>query len=306
MALHSLQRISIGVPDVAATTPFYEAFGLAHTAPASFATTDGGEQLRLVDAPWRRIEQIVVAVDDADDLGRIRTALEHGGHQPVVTDTSLQVREPHVGADVVVEIGDRQLATTSLPTPVNRPGAPARVNRPAEVVLRTDAVRPRRLSHIVLGTPNYEASLHFFTELLGFQISDQIPGIMAFTRCSDSHHNLALQAMPGTFFHHVAFEVDSADEVLRGGSNMVEADADRHMWGLGRHAIGSNWFWYLRDPAGNYVEYTADIDQITSNELYTPKDWAGKEFLYAYGPPIPPAFLEPADAARIFAEQSAH
>ena len=29
--------------------------------------------------------------------------------------------------------------------------------------------------------------------------------------------------------------------------------------GLGRHGIGSNYFWYLRDPAGNFAEYTTDL-----------------------------------------------
>jgi hypothetical protein len=77
------------------------------------------------------------------------------------------------------------------------------------------------------------------------------------------------------------------------------------MWGLGRHAIGSNWFWYLRDPAGNFVEYTADLDTITSQDLYVPKAWEGKEYLYAYGPNVPSEFLAPADAEEIFAAQAA-
>ena len=30
-------------------------------------------------------------------------------------------------------------------------------------------------------------------------------------------------------------------------------------WGLGRHFLGSNLFWYFRDPAGNYAEYYAYV-----------------------------------------------
>ena len=37
---------------------------------------------------------------------------------------------------------------------------------------------------------------------------------------------------------------------------------DRNVWGLGRHFLGSNLFWYFRDPAGNFAEYYADLDQI--------------------------------------------
>lgn len=45
----------------------------------------------------------------------------------------------------------------------------------------------------------------------------------------------------------------------RGATAMLEADPDRHSWGLGRHFIGSNFFWYLRDPAGNFSEYYSDM-----------------------------------------------
>jgi hypothetical protein len=29
---------------------------------------------------------------------------------------------------------------------------------------------------------------------------------------------------------------------------MLEGHPERHVWGLGRHHIGSNFFWYLKDP----------------------------------------------------------
>jgi len=32
--------------------------------------------------------------------------------------------------------------------------------------------------------------------------------------------------------------------------------------GVGRHAVGSNWFRYLREAVGTYIEYTSDIDRI--------------------------------------------
>ena len=46
---------------------------------------------------------------------------------------------------------------------------------------------------------------------------------------------------------------------------MLAADPDRHVWGLGRHHIGSNFFWYLKDPAGNFTEYYADLDCIVDD-----------------------------------------
>lgn len=42
------------------------------------------------------------------------------------------------------------------------------------------------------------------------------------------------------------------------------------MWGLGRHYLGSNFFWYLKDPAGNFSEYFSDLDCIIDDELWEP------------------------------------
>ena len=83
--------------------------------------------------------------------------------------------------------------------------------------------------------------------------------------------------------------------------DMLDLDADCHVWGLGRHAIGSNFYWYLRDPAGNYAEYSSDIDRISSQDAYVPKDWSGRESLYSWGPPLPAEFIAPPDIEEVIA-----
>ena len=57
------------------------------------------------------------------------------------------------------------------------------------------------------------------------------------------------------------------------------------VWGLGRHFLGSNLFWYFRDPAGNFAEYFADLDQIGDDDAWIARDWAPDKSLYAWGPP---------------------
>ena len=61
---------------------------------------------------------------------------------------------------------------------------------------------------------------------------------------------------------------------------MLEKDPARHVWGLGRHHVGSNFFWYLRDPAGNFSEYYSDMDCIVDDALWTPRTWEGARGLY--------------------------
>jgi hypothetical protein len=33
-------------------------------------------------------------------------------------------------------------------------------------------------------------------------------------------------------------------------------------WGLGRHVIGSNYFYYIRDPWGSFAEYFFDLERF--------------------------------------------
>jgi hypothetical protein len=80
---------------------------------------------------------------------------------------------------------------------------------------------------------------------------------------------------------------------------MLEEHPERHVWGLGRHHIGSNFFWYLKDPAGNFSEYYADIDCVLDDQLWNPSVIEGSRGLYNWGPPPPPSFLKPDDLAEL-------
>lgn len=290
------------MPDTAASAEFFASFGLTEQPDRRFSTRDGGEQLRLVQAPTRRLQQLGVGADDADDLARIADAATRAALGTIVEDSAerLVLAEPVTG--LLVEITVAEPYATPMANPaLNAPGEVQRHNLPAASVLDPSAPQPSNLTHVVYATPDQPTTLRFFTDVLGFEISDEIPGIIAFARCGDLHHNVALQAGPVAFPHHIAFEMDSIDDVVRGGQRMVDEDPDRHMWGLGRHAIGSNWFWYLRDPSGIFVEYTADIDRISEQDLYQPKAWEGHEFLYSYGPQTPAEFMEPSDIDELIA-----
>ncbi|MEM9651165.1 MAG: VOC family protein [Actinomycetota bacterium] len=302
MGLHRLTSITLGVPDVDASRAFFTDFGLTAGDEGWLATRDGGEQLQLIQSDRRRLARLGLGAEDPDDLARIAHRVTSVGLGSVLEtgQQRLLVVEPATGLPVEITVADRYAATVD-PVPVNRPARTERADRPAAAVLANEPVHPSNLTHVVYASPDQPTTLRFFTEVLGFEISDQMDGIIAFTRCSDVHHNFAIQAGPVAFPHHIAFEMDEVDDVVRGGMAMVDADPDRHTWGLGRHAIGSNWFWYLREPNGTFVEYTADIDRISEQDLYQPKDWQGHEFLYSFGPPTPQEFLEPADLPDIIA-----
>lgn len=313
MPLHTLTRVTIGVPNVAETAAFYDDFGLTRTIPAaggsdrtgtvSFATRDGGNQLELVPVPdRRRLIGLDVAVDDADDLDRIAHNLQRLDLNATRSKTELSVVDPGTDVRVRVAVGSRiTQAPFALPK-YNLPGNIGRDGARAAAIERTGRVRPRKLGHVVIGSTDQPASERFFTEGLGFKVSDRVPGMAAFLRCSTDHHNVLVQAAPVTMLHHTSWQVDDVDEVGRGATTMLDKDPHRHVWGLGRHHIGSNFFWYLKDPAGNFSEYYSDLDCIVDDELWTPQDWEGARALYNWGPPPPPSFLAPDDLAELMTE----
>lgn len=303
MPLHRVNGITVAVPDVAANASYYEEFGLSpveSVGPArSFATADGGEQLTLVPGPHRRLVELRIGADDPDDLDRIAASLAALGIAAERTADTISARDAGTGTDVVVAVTPRVVQRATPVPPYNAPGAAARPDTRAPGVLRTGAVRPRKLGHVVLGSTDEDASQRFFTEGLGFRTSDTVPGLAAFLRCSTDHHNVLVQQAPLAFLHHTAWEVDDVDEVGRGAYAMLEGRPERHVWGLGRHHIGSNFFWYLRDPAGNFAEYYSDLDCVVEDALWRPEVVEGLRGLYNWGPPPPPSFLEPEDLAAL-------
>src|ERR1700739_4490789 len=81
-----------------------------------------------------------------------------------------------------------------------------------------------KLGHVVLNVRDVEQSARFYTEILGFQISDvypeeMVPGGMVFLRCNADHHGIALVGSmtaeaKNVELNHVAFEVATLDEVI--------------------------------------------------------------------------------------------
>jgi predicted enzyme related to lactoylglutathione lyase len=85
--------------------------------------------------------------------------------------------------------------------------------------------RISKLGHIVLQVSDLERSTAFYTQVLGFKVSDvypeeMMPGGMVFLRCNTDHHCLALVGAgdgknANRELHHLAFEVPTLAEVIR-------------------------------------------------------------------------------------------
>jgi catechol 2,3-dioxygenase-like lactoylglutathione lyase family enzyme len=297
MSLHQLTSVTIGVPNVAETAEYYAEFGLTPLGDGRFATADAGEQLRLVQSPVRRLVEITIGADNSDDIGRIARQLRALDLPAEVTEEGVTTEEPIAGFRAIVAVRPRLQQARAEATPYNGPGRVERSNSRAPGIDRTEPVRPMKLGHVVIGSTDQKATQRFFTDGLGLKVSDEVMGAAAFMRCSTDHHNVLVQQAPLNFLHHTSWEVTDMDEIGRGATALLARDPGRHVWGLGRHYLGSNFFWYLKDPAGNFSEYYSDLDCIVDDALWKPGVWEGVKALYSWGQPPSPSFLNPEDLA---------
>ena len=214
MPMHRLTSITMGVPNVRETAEYYLDFGLLPTkdevfsaysgeqltdaSEYRFSTVEGGEQLHLVHSPRRRLLQLGVGVEDPDDLGRIAAQLQRLDLPVKRDEASVTSEDPGTEVRVVVEIAPKYEQTPTPWPPTNTPGSTNRFHERAPGVLREGAVHPRKLGHVVIGSTDQEASTRFFTEGLGFKVSDRVPFLASFMRCSTDHHNVLVQQAPVT------------------------------------------------------------------------------------------------------------
>jgi catechol 2,3-dioxygenase-like lactoylglutathione lyase family enzyme len=197
----------------------------------------------------------------------------------------------HVGEPAPSNGGQRPL-TPHPAFRMNGPGHYDRVNRKGSVDADTKVV-PHRLGHIIHFTPDVNRKLKFYEDVLGLVLSDRAQDMIAFLRTpgGSDHHVVALVADQRTGFHHASFEVNDIDMIGMGGQNMLRKGY-RNGWGVGRHALGSNFFWYIRDPHDGLAEYFCDIDYIEDDSEWQARDWSLDLSFYVWGPVPPPEFVQ--------------
>ncbi len=144
--------------------------------------------------------------------------------------------------------------------------------------------RVAKIGHVVLNVRDVARSVRFYTEVLGFEVSDiypeaMVPGGMAFLRCNPDHHGIALvgsleRASESAELNHIAFEVATLDEVVRARDHLrrhgVEIDFE------GRRRAGCQIAVEFRDPDNHRLEIYWGIDQIGSDGRARPAaEWKG-------------------------------
>jgi catechol 2,3-dioxygenase-like lactoylglutathione lyase family enzyme len=249
-----IRYVGYGVPDLAAERRFYtEVWGLREVLEQDgrvyFATEGSAEHhvLRLRQTPVRRVDVIALAAATATDVDALHGRVQQAGCRIIFPPRALS--EPGGG------YGFRFFSPDGLPYEISSDVAQG----PARALKRWEGI-PERISHIVLHSPDHKAAVRFFTDVLGFRLSDWLGDFMAFLRCNEWHHRIAF--LPGPpCLNHVAYDVPGVDDMMRGISRLKQQSVPI-LWGPGRHTAGNNTFSYFVTPNGNAVEYTADLEKV--------------------------------------------
>lgn len=290
MAITGIDRVTYGVSNMARARAFFADWGLREVAAAdgivAFETADGSEVelRRRSDRGLPRpiesgstLREMTWGVEREDDLRAIGSELARDREVRRDPDGTLHSTDA-MGLGIAFRVSRRRgIADPGMPT--NTPAKAARVD---ERSVYYEAARPRHIGHCVFMAPDVEAMERFYTERLGFRVSDYYVGRGVFMRCAarGSHHNLfLLESEDGSArINHAAFGVRDIHELFAGGNAMAAKGWETEI-GPGRHRISSCYFWYFKCPAGGAVEYFFDEDYLT--EAWTPGHWDPKPETFA-------------------------
>jgi hypothetical protein len=293
--------MAIGVPDTDKLNSFYEEIGFIGSK-GSWGSEDRPGQIKLEEAPYRQLTHLKIACEDDADLAAAATRLKELGVAYDLSNGRLTVVDPINKWQFIVEPAPVDDVSLHEKRVINFPGDRKRFDRRADIISETKPRAPRRLGHVVLGSPEPQKTVALCLAL-GFRVSDTIGGGLAtFMRCSFDHHNLLITPGPVPYLNHYALEHDDFDSVFKAATTYIQSHGQDHsLAGPGRHQIGGNIFWYMLDPSGNFFEFFADMDQVVNEETWVIKhDWDLADSWSVWGEKQQPEiFFAPSDIQTI-------
>ena len=149
-----------------------------------------------------------------------------------------------------------------------------------------------RLQHVVVASQRFPAMMAFYRDVLGFLVSDTVhvpdgsgglgEANVCFLRANIEHHSFAVFRAPVSSSDHFALETSGWEDIRRWADHFAALDV-AIWWGPGRHGAGNNLFFMVKDPEGNNIEISAELETLPKGE--PGKRWAaGAKALNLWGP----------------------
>jgi hypothetical protein len=267
-------------PDLDLMEEFLTRFGMARAARTPTALymrgTDPAHHIHVTEKGDPKFVGFAYYAESEDDLKRIAIAPgaseiesidEPGGGKRV------RLTEPN-GYQVEVVHGIATLAPIALKPRQKLNSGEDPLARAGELMrLPKGPSQVKRIGHGVLNTPKFRETVAWFRETLGFICSDDVYAgdksnlIGSFNRLDRGddyvdHHVFFCLVHQKTGLNHLSFEVQDIDDVAMGHNYLKQFGQYEHMWGLGRHLLGSQVYDYWADPWGRVHEHWADSDRL--------------------------------------------
>ncbi|MBN3815835.1 metapyrocatechase [Paraburkholderia sp. Se-20369] len=303
-AVHSIDHFALDVPSIADAERFFSAFGLSVTCigepgdALDLHAGDGHRWARILPSDRKRLAYLCFNCFDAD-LAVLREQVEASGAiiEPSATGcdpSGFWFHDPD-GNRIQVKSGPKTTPMSKSRCVYNGVAAD---ERGACTRSSTSQVRPHRLSHVLLFSPDVLRAVDFYGRALGLRLSDRSMDLIAFTHAphGSDHHLIAFAKSSARGWHHSSWDVDNVDRVGEGAAQMAAAGYTRG-WGTGRHVLGSNYFHYVQDPWGAFCEYSADIDFVSAGSAWAAGNYAPEDSLYLWGPDVPADFIRNTEAS---------
>jgi catechol 2,3-dioxygenase-like lactoylglutathione lyase family enzyme len=267
-------------PDLDVMEEFLTRFGLMRVERTSQALymrgSDPPHHIHITEKGEPRFVGLAYYAQSEDDLRQlakapgasaVETIDEPGGGKRVrlTEPNGYQIEVVHGIATLApLQFKPRQKINTG-DEPLSRAGDLMRLPKgPSQV---------KRIGHGVLGTPKVHETVQWFRDMLGFICSDDVYAgekdnlIGSFNRCDCGddyvdHHVFFALAHEKAGLNHLSFEVPDIDDVFMGHQYLRQFGRYEHMWGIGRHLLGSQVYDYWADPWGRVHEHWADSDRL--------------------------------------------
>ncbi len=256
-----LGHVAITVPNVEETVAFYESIVGLEVSDRS----DGAVFLRcnaehhclaIYPGEIRKLHHLGLEVLDEEALQAARSALAQRGFQP----QDRTYAEPGHGAALCYLDADGNL--------IELYEGMETIDQP----LQPREIRPLKFGHITLQCSDLPSLMDFYTDLLGFRVSDTAEDAVTWLRCNQEHHGIALLNAGYAKVNHYAYDLADWNDIKRMCDHLWRNDVPI-IYGPSRHGPGHNIFIYIPDPAGNVIELTTELDRIWDEETYVAADW---------------------------------
>ena len=270
----------VRAPDLDQAEAFLLDFGMVRAARTKSALymrgTDPAHHIHVTELGEPGHVGLAFHAASADDLATL-ARLE--GASPVETldepggGKRVRLKDPD-GYQVEVVHGIEVLAPITVERPALNWGN-ARLRRAGTLCrLPHGPSRVKRIGHGVIMTRDIKRALAWYRGTLGLICSDDVYAddkanlVGSFNRCDRGdeyvdHHVFFCIKGERVGLNHLSFEVADIDDVMIGHEHL-QAKGHRHVWGIGRHLLGSQIFDYWADPWGRVHEHWTDTDMLNA------------------------------------------